>query len=423
MIILRIKLSTISYVDVDKALQILLDSCEVKPSLESVMTVDSYKRTLGQNIRSPTNVPSIDRSHMDGYAVRSADLRNASTSSPVKLKIKSILKLIDTSSPALKRGESIKVPTGGLVPNGSDAVVPKENARISVGHVEFFSPVTQGKAVVKKGCDIKFDDIVFRKGLILKTQDIALLRFLGFEKVKVYRRPVVGLLSVGTELTDKHDDVKFGKVFRSHEIMIETLVKEAGAIPKDFGIVPDDLLKIKKKIASALKETSVILTIGGSSVGDADLVSRAVDSLGAPGMIEHGLRLQPARVAGFGIINGKPIILLPGLIQSAVNAYIFLAYPLIRKLIGLVPDRRSWSVSATLSERIYFKSFREFKHVTWVKLWHDKEALRAKPILGNSQMMGILMKSDGYVLSDEGLEYLEKGTRVEVNRILGLVGL
>ena len=139
-------------------------------------------------------------------------------------------------------------------------------------------------------------------------------------------------------------------------------------------------------------------------------------------MIFHVLQLQPGRVAGFGCISGTPIILLPGLIQSTINAFIFLVFPLIRKLIGLPADRKDWSLYATLSDSVTFTSFTNFKHVTWIRLKRVNNKLIATPVIGDSSMLNVFLQSHGYLLTDSNVTQIKSGTLVEVNQIRGMIG-
>ncbi len=416
-------MSRIQYVDVDVALSRLLQACKVKPKAESVKVEDSYGRVLFEDLHSPMDNPLTDKSHMDGYALRSIDVSSASAKVPVRLKIRGALRLVDTSAAELKSGECVKVPTGGLVPRGADAVVPKEDVHVFDGFIEVTSTVRSGSEVVPRGSDLRKGEVLLHRGSVVRAQDVSLFRFLGLGEVEVFKRPIVGVMSVGSELTDKFEETGRGKVIRSHDFMVHRLISEVGASPRDYGIVPDDLGSIVERLRSALKMSSLLLTIGGSSVGEADLVSKAIDELDDPGMMVHGLRLQPGRVAGFGCVQGKPVILLPGLIQSTVNSFIFLAYPLIRSLCGLDPYRGSSSVQSTLTKTVEFRSFKDFRHVTWVRLERKGDALMATPVLGESPMMNVLLRSDGYVLSGEGVEVMKESERVEVNLIKGLYNI
>ena len=237
----------------------------------------------------------------------------------------------------------------------------------------------------------------------------------------MYSKPSVGIISVGSELTDNFEEITSGKTLRSHDFMVKQLVSDLGAIPKDHGIVPDNVDLIKTKLSSVLNDSSVILTIGGSSVGESDLVSQAVQELGDPGMLIHGLQLQPGRVAGFGCISGKPIILLPGLIQSTINAFIFLVFPLIRNLLRLPVDRKDWSLYATLSDSVTFNSFTSFKHITWVRLKRIENKLIAVPVLGDSSMLSVFLQSHGYILTDSNVRMINTGDLVEVNQIKSII--
>tara|TARA_B100001750_G_scaffold209905_1_gene190081 strand:- start:285 stop:1535 length:1251 start_codon:yes stop_codon:yes gene_type:complete len=412
----------LNYINVDESLRVLLNSFENISSSQLIPSSESYRRVLFNDIYSSHDVPFYDKSHFDGYAVNSSDTENASSDSPLLLKVIDSAELTDNSPLSLQLGNSMKIRTGAFVPYGSNSIIPKENVKVVDDYIELTSPINSGHGIVPRGSDLKSGTIIVKKGSIIRSQDLSLFRLLRIPDVAVYSKPSVGIISVGSELSDNLKEATSGKITRSHDFMVHQLISDLGAIPKDHGIVHDDIELIKKKLSSLLSGSSIILTIGGSSVGESDLVSQAIQELGDPGMIVHGLQLQPGRVAGFGCISGTPIILLPGLIQSTINAFIFLVFPLIRKLIGLPADRKDWSLYATLSDSVTFTSFTNFKHVTWIRLKRVNNKLIATPVIGDSSMLNVFLQSHGYLLTDSNVTQIKSGTLVEVNQIRGMIG-
>lgn len=380
----------------------------------------AYKRVLAEDIVSPIDVPELNVSHLDGYAVHHEDTVSASRDSPTILKLVGSIRLTEKPSRPLMRGEAFKIPTGGFLPPSSNAIVPKESAYEEGEFVKVLEPAKLWDHVVHRGSDIRKGELVLKKGSILRAQDLALLKSLRFKEVQVYRKPVVAILSVGSELTDDPDEAKAGKVLRSHELLVKKLVEEAGGLAVDLGIVIDEKEKITEKLKDGLGKASMVLTIGGSSKGEADLVPDSISSLGKPGMLVHGLKVQPGRVSGFGCVEGKPIILLPGLVQSTINAFVLLAYPLIRMYLGLEPKSYESAITATLSRPITYTTYPEFKHITWVKLHRKEYGFEAEPIFGESPMLNVLLKADGYILVEENVRTVKEGEKVQVRLLKGL---
>ncbi|MBI4258720.1 MAG: molybdopterin molybdotransferase MoeA [Thaumarchaeota archaeon] len=412
--------SEIAYTDVDEALSKLFAEVTLTPSSETVPVEHCYNRVLFKDLRSDVDIPFKNSSHVDGFAVRAEDTAKASKSAPVTLKLVGSVGLVESAEKPLAKGQAIKVRTGSYLPDGCDGVVPKEYATLENNTVIISNPVNEGAEVVRGGSDIKKDDIVLRKGHKLRAQDIELAKTLGHSQLVVSRPPVAAIISVGSELTDDPAEVGKSKILATHDIVITHMVEEAGGKAKDLGIIPDDLDVISKAISQGLLEASMVFTIGGSSVGEADLVSAAINKLGKPGVVVHGLKLQPGRVAGFGVVQGKPVFILPGLIQSTVNAFVFLAYPLIRRLLGLLSARRDGVVYAKMADAVEFRRWEEFKKVTWVKVYEGIDGLMAQPVRGESPMLNVLIQTTGYVLTPEHRLKLEKGETVAVNLVPGI---
>ena len=286
------------------------------------------------------------------------------------------------------------------------------------GKVLISREVKEYEEVIKKGSDFKEGELILEKGKIIKAQHIGMLISLGIKKVKVYRKPKIGILAVGSELTE--GEVKEGKIIESHSWVISKLCEESGAEALRMGIARDDLEDIRRKLEEGLRELDMIVTIGGSSKGEKDLVVKAIDSLGKPGVLVHGLKLQPGRVAGFGVVKGKPIFILPGLIQSTINSFIFLTYPCIQHYFGREAKNYSFKLKAILNEDLKFKKFLDFKKVVWVKIDYKDKNYYAQPILGMSPMTNVIGRADGYLLIEGNIEEVKKGEEVYVNIIDGL---
>jgi len=327
-----------SYSSIQTAFFELRKNITVQPMYETVNANNELLgRILYNAVNSTVTIPLYDSSHMDGFAVFYDDIRGASNLKPVTLKVMNEVKLGNTKSEPLQPGQAARIPTGGYLPTKSDTVVPIEYTHFNVTDrsVKIFSEFTKGSFISPAGKDITKNKLIFKKGHLLRIQDIALLNIMRIKKLNIYKKPKVAIIPTGSELTNDIDEFAYEKVLNTNGQIISTLIEASGGIPVDLGITSDNIKMIKSKINNALSQNDIVLTIGGSSVGHKDLIVETIHSMGKPGILAQGIRLDRGRVTKVAALKSKPIIILPGPIQGAVNAFIVFALPLIRTLIGL----------------------------------------------------------------------------------------
>lgn len=381
---------------------------------EKVGIFESPGRVIYNPIISDRDLPPFHASHMDGFAVKSSNLEYASKQNPVKLKVVFSCTPGKLPSRKLNDGETARILTGAFLPENSDAVVPQEDVHVEGDLVVFTSPATPWQYVDMKGFDVEAGQKIFDTGHVLKTADAVLLASLGFSEVDVLQRPKVGLMAVGDELTDDFEEARRGKVLNTHTHLVKRLVESSGGEPIFLGIVPDDPKVLLNKVSVHASEMDFFLTIAGSSISEKD-VSSIFTSQQSSSLFVHGLTLQPGRVGGFGVVNGKPIILLPGLIMSTINVFMFLAYPVLRKLQHQQPRFYHRRVRARLLDTVRFRKYIDFVKIIWVKVQETDDELVCKPVLGESSGVSIPSRSDGFIAADPGQNSLEKGSIVWVN--------
>ncbi len=319
--------------------------------------------------------------------------------------------------------EVYRIQTGGYLPDQSDAIIPIENVKyINDKTINVLSPVKKGSFVYPAGADIKKGDKVLSQGQILRAQDMAFLAYLQIGKVSVYRKPVVAIIPTGSELTDdieKNKKNKGQKIVNTNSPLISCIIDEIGGVPVDYGVTLDRSDILKKKIKIALEKSDLILTIGGSSVGKQDIVETTINSLGTPGVIVHGVKLDRGRVSGLAVINGKPIIILPGPVQGALNAFIVFVRPLVRFFSGQT-QKSDLTIFATITENWYArKKFFNFTKIVYVYISRYGCDFLAMPLTGETQSMSLLVKSNGYIIVSEEVTMITKGEKVEVNLLPG----
>lgn len=384
---------------------------------EFVPTSESFFRVLAEDVVSNVNVPPFPRAAMDGFAVISDDIVGASADSPVTLRI------IGESAPGkpykgvVNSGEAVKISTGAPLPEGADVVVPYEFTSYTNEFVEIKSAFGSGQNVSKIGEDVKKGEILFRKGTILEPFDASLLQSIGVKRVKVYKRPKVGILATGSELKypEEYDYERDSDryIAETNRTMVKGMVIQNWGIPVDYGIVGDEESEIKSALKRALRECDMVVLSGGSSVGEYDLVPKMINDIGEPGVIVHGVTAHPGRPVALAIVEGKPVINIPGYPVAAYIDFLLFGVPAIHKLQGIRGKYVPRKVKAILRGKI--PSRPGTRTYARVKLVKKGEKLYAEPIrITGAGVLSSLSRGDGFVVVYEDLEGYDKGDEVDV---------
>jgi molybdopterin molybdotransferase len=412
------------YLSVDTAFTKLLQYIKSCQETQFIKVFDSRGYVLKEDIVSKNDLPQYPSSHMDGFALKSIETSNASESNPISFRISRSRSILGNQpTHLLKLGEAFRIQTGGYLPYQSDTIVPIENIKqMDDKTIHIFYPVKKGNFVYNAGADIKKGEKVLAKGQIIRVQDMAFLAHLKFNMVPVFRKPIVAIIPTGTELTDNIEENKFNKiqkVINTNSPIISAIIDEIGGLPIDYGVAPDKLDILKKKMESALEKSDIVVTIGGSSVGKKDIVETTINSIGLPGVIVHGVKLDRGRVSGLAVINKKPIIILPGPIQGALNAFIVFVRPLIRLFSGLA-QKKDLTILATITENWNArKKFINFTKIVYVKVCREDKGFIATPQIGETQSISLLYKSNGYLVIPEEVTHIKAGEKIEVSLMPG----
>jgi molybdenum cofactor synthesis domain-containing protein len=399
---------------VDDALRTFFDAINW-PSLktETVDVDEAFGRVLGQVAVSRQFIPSADRSVMDGYAVRSADTTKASEERPVVLEIVGESRTGEVSRVEIEPGQALTVATGGMIPRGADSVVMVEETRsLANRRMAIHRPSVPGQNISKKGEDVTPGAQVLSEGQRLRSQDLGILRALGFARVRVVRRPRIGIISTGNELVAAVGKRDIAKVVDLNRQILSAMSKELGTEPVDLGIVKDDEAAILRVLRKALRSCDVTVITAGSSVGKKDLVPVCINKLGKPGMVVHGIAMRPSLPTGLAVVNGKPVLSLPGFPVSAIIAFRVFGRPLIARLRGS-EDPIEPVVKAKLKERVSGpKGYRTFIRV---KLSRTPEGLVAEPLkLQRSSVLMSMVEANGIVMIPEEIAGFDAGQQVDV---------
>ena len=379
---------------------------------ESVPIHRSLNRILAEDVRAETSVPSFAKSAMDGYAVVAEDTFGTSPTNPSLLKLIGESKIGESPRILLRKGETVAIATGAPVPQGANAVVMVENTkRLDTGDVEIYSPVAPGENVSQVGEDVKQGTVVLERGRKLKPPDLGLLVALGRRTVSVVRKPKVGVLSTGNELSDTGRTAT-GKITDVNRPVLIAMVEDCGGMPVDLGIAKDDTEQISRKLKQGLKATDLVLITAGTSVGKGDLVPDIINALGKPGMLVHGIAMRPSLPTGLAVVDGKPIVSLPGFPVSAMFAFSTFVQPLILKMLGTEPDPQPKIKAKTTKRIVGVPGFRTFVRVL-VKEQDGK--LFAEPLrTPGSGILTTLTRANGIVAVPENIEGFDEGAEVEV---------
>jgi molybdenum cofactor synthesis domain-containing protein len=259
------------------------------------------------------------------------------------------------------------------------------------------------------GDDVKKGDLILGKGKVLRPQDVGLLASIGLKEIEVFKKPTVAILSGGDELI-RQCQKNPEKIANNYALVVAGLASELGATAQILGIMPDSLEKVTAKISEALAQADIVVTIGGSSVGVKDFVPDALNSLGKPGVIVQGILLRPGAVSGFGTVNGKPVIMLPGHIGSCIAGFYLFAGPLISLYIGLKETGMQPRLTAELTETL--DSGPQFRFQL-LKLTQSEGKFLAEPVEGGSSALSTIVKSNGYAIVPPH-STIAKSSKVEV---------
>jgi len=377
---------------------------------ETVALQYALGRVLAKDAFSTVNIPDYDKTFIDGYAVNTAETKDASTSKPAAFKITG--KLFPADYPTaiqVEKGEAVYVACGAPIPRGATATVKVEETRLNNDKIEVIREISSGEGIIPLGDDMRKGDLILGKEQVLRPQDVGVLASLGLSAVEVVRKPRIAILSGGDELI-KQSSKNPTRIANNYALVVAGLASELGADAEMAGIMPDALEKVTAKIAKALTDSDIVVTIGGTSMGVKDFVPDAVNALGKPGVAVQGVSLRPGAVSGFGIVNGKPVVMLPGHIGSCIAGFYLFAAPLISQYLGIDGDGMLPKLSAELAEDL--ETGPQFRF----QLVHVRRLVGkflAKQVEGGSSALTTIVKSNGYIIVPPHTT-LAKGSRVEV---------
>ncbi len=392
--------------NIDEALSIFLKKLKprrLQPEKVHIRLV--LGRVTAEDVVAERDLPPFNRSAVDGYAVRAQDTFEASQFSPKILRI--------TRSKKTGQKEMREIWTGNPLPEGADAVIMLEHTKREQDEIEVWNPVTPGENVSKKGEDAQKGQIAVKSGTRLKPHHLGLLAALGMTHIAVVRKPKVAVLSTGDELADLDQKPKVNQVTDVNRLILLGMCHELGAEVIDLGIAKDDLSEIDLKIREGIGKADMLVTTGGTSVGRDDLIPTAMNRMGTPGVVVHGIAMRPAMPTALAIVQGKPVILLSGNPVAAMIGFEVFARKLILKLLGVESEPRPMlkarltrKVPSTLGRRAFLR----------VRVFEKEGEFLAEPVrVKGSGILSTMTEANGYVMIPEDREGLDKGESVIVH--------
>ena len=380
----------------NEAIKLLFQYLQPDSKQEIVATEDSLARILSEDITAAENLPLFSRSSMDGFAVRAEDTFGATGSLPSYLIVGGEVPIGTITQSIIKQGTSIKVHTGSALPKGANAVVIMENTQyVDEKTIEVLKPVASGENIIPEGEEIKASETVFRKGQLIRSQDIGGLMALGITKVPVSNKVSVALISTGDEVIHPTKTPLPGQVRDINSYTLASLIKKYPSLPIKSYLIGDNFNQLKNAAQDGLNIADMLIISAGSSVSSRDLTADIINDLGLPGIIAHGLAIKPGKPTILGVVNNKPIFGLPGNPVSAINVFDSIVRPTIYYMGGCSFPPQPKTQRAVLLKNIPSAPGRE--DYVQVKLIRDKNQLFAEPVFGESNLIYLLIRSDGTV--------------------------
>jgi molybdenum cofactor synthesis domain-containing protein len=385
---------------------------------EEIPLLEAYNRVLSENVVSALDIPPFDRSTVDGYAVKAEDTFGAEENQPAMLTARGMVSIGEPPKISVGKGEAAEIVTGAPVPEGADAVVMVEDTDREDAELRVFRAVTRNENVMKRGTDIKKGETVLTAGRVLGAPEIGVLAALGLTTVKVFKVPVVAVLSTGAEVTEPGKELPAGKIYDINAYSLSTAVRESGGNPVYLGVVPDDKAELRKALEHAVVSADMVLTSGGVSVGPKDLTPQIVNSLGEPGVLVSGIAVKPGKPTTIALVGKKPVFALPGHPTSALLLFHLLARPVIQRMSGR-PATEAKTVKALAATRMFSAKGR--RTFVMVKLKRGKsDGLVAEPVeTGASGAITTLAKADGFVEIPANQQFVDAGEEVVVSLLKG----
>ena len=377
---------------------------------EKVSLMEALGRVLAEDIVAPRDIPPLDNSAMDGYAVRWEDIQKASQDRSVRLEVIEDLPAGFIAKKTVRKGQAIRIMTGAPIPQGADTVVPLEETTKEGDSVLISKAIAMGDCIRHAGEDVKQGDQVISGGDLIRPAEVVMLASVGRSFVSVHQKPQVAILCTGDELVDVDEDLDDAKIVSSNSYSLAAQVKDCGAIPVQLGIARDRKEEIEQKLRQGLR-ADVLVSSAGVSVGDYDYVRDVLNDLGME-MIFWKVAMKPGKPLAFGMIKGKPVFGLPGNPVSSMVSFEQFVRPSLLKMMGHGKLFRP-VIEAILKEEIHKEPGRRHFIRAFVSFEQERYYVTTTGDQG-SAILRSMIKANGLVIIPENERHIRAGEKVKV---------
>ncbi|MGD2185227.1 MAG: molybdopterin molybdotransferase MoeA [Desulfobacterales bacterium] len=381
---------------------------------EDIPLLETVGRILAEDIVADVDLPDFPRSIVDGYALQGASTFGASEGNPAYLTVTGSIAMGESPDLTIGPGEAVRIATGGMLPQGANSVVMIEHTEsIDDATIEVYRSIAPGQNIIAIGEDIKKKSCILMQGQKIRPQEAGLLAALGRQRVTVFQKPIIGIISTGDEILPINETPSLGKIRDINTYTLSGLIHETGAQAISFGIVHDDFETLFEKCKDALEQCDMILISGGSSVGARDFTVDVLSTMEDAKILVHGISISPGKPTILAKVQNKAFWGMPGHVVSAMIVFSRVVRPFIKHFSGQTHEQeKELRLKAILTRNVASTQGRvDFIRV---RLRQKEDQLLADPVLGKSGLISTMVFADGLVEIDINTEGLDKGTVVEV---------
>lgn len=378
---------------------------------EEVSLLEAQHRFLAEDLTATEHVPDFNRSTVDGYAVKAADTFGAGEALPSLLMAAGSVRMGQKAEMILQKGQAVAVPTGGMLPEGADSVVMVEySEQFDADTIAVYKPVSPGENVIARGDDLRQGESILGRGTWLTASHIAMLAACGISKVNVYRPVRYAIISTGDEIIEIDQPQAIGQIRDINSYGLAAIISQWGGEVTYRAIVKDDYDALKAAMTEGLAQADVLLTSGGSSVGERDYTYQLMQELCQDDVFVKGIAIKPGKPTIAGKSGGKPVIGLPGHPSAAMTVFRVLMGTVLKQWgmqlqETIVPARLSTNLPSAPGKTTF----------QMVQLRQEADGFTAVPIFGKSGMIHLLGHSEGYIVLEAHQEGLEQNQQVLVH--------
>lgn len=395
-------------IELGLAIEIMLNSIQEIKDVEVLSTRDSLNRILAEDIYAPMNNPPFDKSPLDGFAIRGEDTENTYLDKPVEFQVIDTVYAGTTSKMILGQFEAIRIMTGAKMPEGSNAVIRLEDVIENKDTINISKQIKPFSNYCYKGEDVKIGELLMKKYSPLNAIHLGVLSSMGIRRVNVFRKPVIGILVTGDEVTEIDSELEEGKIFDSNEMLLCSRLNELGISNLKIDKQKDNVDQVCNSIDNNIDKLDLLITTGGVSVGDKDIFHGVIEKLGAKQLFWR-VNIQPGTPLMYSIYKNKPILSLSGNPFASLATFEILGRPLISKLSSDMRLETKRVKATLLSDFTKVSKNRRFIRA----IYNEGEVLL--PYGGHSSGMLLSMANCNALIDIEaGNRGIKKGSQVDI---------